>query len=333
MEDGVLYPTMHRRTWPLHILLCAALVCSPARGAEGDAPAEAAGDAAPAVAPDISRELLQRLPADEIRWLEADGGRFPVLLRAQTLGESRGGVILLHGYHHHLDWPVVISPLRKLLSEGGWWTVSVPVPKAPPGRELAPVAVDPRRPPSAAGQSAGAPAEGAPAEPAADEGGTTDAGADGKADYRGIVAARIQAAIALLNGEGQFNVALVGHGSGGNWALDFFSGQPRDTVAGLVLIDVANAVAGLDNAGWYLDMLAKEKQRPVLDLAGTEATLQQAARDRQGRARREGLAGYRFMARSAPPSGGPELDPDLHRVRAWLEKSVRRELVRGRAAK
>ncbi len=313
-------------------MLLGLMLSSSAWAVEEESPAGAAGGAGPALAADLSRELLLRLPADQIRWLDAESGRFPVLLRKQTLGESRGGVILLHGYYRNLDWPVVISPLRKLLSEGGWWTVSIPLPPRPPARELAPIAVDSRQPPAGdlAADAASEP------EPEADEskdGAAAEEDAatpEAKADYRGIVSQRILAAVALLNGEGQFNVVLVGHESGGNWALDFFQGQTRDVVAGLVLIETANRVPGLNNEDWFLSRLAELKRRPVLDLAGASNALQENAQKRLGLARREGLAAYRHMERAAPLRGAAQIDPDLARVRAWLERNVRREMIRGR---
>lgn len=322
---------------PLLLVLC--LGFQPAAAVEDEAGAESAEPAsenggAGRIAADVSAELLRELPREELQWLEAESGRFPVLLRKEELGDSRGGVILLHGYHRNLDWPVVIRPLRRVLSAGGWYAVSVPLPASPPTAELAPPEPDPRAPPPDAAAPAAESADGAApageestAEAADDTGSEAEAG-DQEADYRGIVSQRILAAVKMLNAEGQFNVVLLGHESGANWALDFFRGHSREVVAGLVLIDARNRVAGLSNQGWFLDLL-EEEQRPVLDLAGADARVLEDARDRAAFARRNGLPGYRFMQRVTPAAGLPGTDPDLSRVRAWLEKNVRREVLRG----
>ncbi len=327
-----MYRTMAKHTCSFfrtsrRAVLAASLAAFPVL-AEEAAPMSAA-EAAPAIAPDIRQELLHELPAADIRWLEAESGRFPVLLRREVLGDSRGGVILLHGYQRNLNWPEVIKPLRELLSEGGWYTVSVPLPPNPPAQDLAPPEPDPMRPPMAKDEMAGA----ASGTEAADAAAGPDAGAgeakSEQADYRGIVAQRVTAAVKLLNGEGQFNVVLLGYEAGANWALDHFKGQVRDSLAGLVMIDARNRVRGLANQEWFLGLLVDEK-RPVLDMSGPAEDLQADAARRAGVARRAKLPAYRSMRRMKPDSSVRADDPDLARVRAWMEKNVRRELVSGK---
>jgi len=89
---------------------------------------------APAAASDQAREARW---AEQIREtlftgkpveLEAGGGKFLALWTEETADEPRGGVILVHGMGAHPDWPEVIHPLRTLLPEHGWSTLSIQAP-------------------------------------------------------------------------------------------------------------------------------------------------------------------------------------------------------------
>lgn len=59
----------------------------------------------------------------------------------ESAAESQGAVLFLHGAEQHADWPTVIKPLRTLLPDDGWYTLSIMLPykdsPEPPERELA----------------------------------------------------------------------------------------------------------------------------------------------------------------------------------------------------
>ena len=79
----------------------------------------------------IAERLALTADVDEIINLEASGGGFIGLYkstRANKHNETHGVVILVHGMGAHPDWPDVISPLRRQLTEFGWSTLSIQLP-------------------------------------------------------------------------------------------------------------------------------------------------------------------------------------------------------------
>jgi pimeloyl-ACP methyl ester carboxylesterase len=89
---------------------------------------------ASATTPDWAREarldaqirdaILDGEPLD----LEADGRSFLAIEMEPEEGESRGGVILMHGRGFDPDWHQVVGPLRVSLGEAGWRTLSIQMP-------------------------------------------------------------------------------------------------------------------------------------------------------------------------------------------------------------
>lgn len=87
-------------------------------------------------ASDLSKEkrwadqIVDELIDGEAIWLEADGHKFlSILTPAQ--GETKGGVIVLHGIGVHPNWPQVVYPLRVQLAERSWTTLSLQMPILP----------------------------------------------------------------------------------------------------------------------------------------------------------------------------------------------------------
>lgn len=81
----------------------------------------------------VADKLSHDLAYGRILWLGAGtGNEFPVLFtRAVPESHSTTAVVLVHGMGGHPDWPEVISPLRKLLADEGWTTLSVQMPVLP----------------------------------------------------------------------------------------------------------------------------------------------------------------------------------------------------------
>lgn len=76
----------------------------------------------------VSRELKNRLDSAQTVDLQAGDESFVALYRKNSLPMLQGAVILLHDQKRNADWPKVISPLRKKLSERGWDTLSIQLP-------------------------------------------------------------------------------------------------------------------------------------------------------------------------------------------------------------
>ena len=88
----------------------------------------------------IAEKLALDADADEIISLKASGERFIGLYksaRTNKVNETHGVVILVHGMGAHPDWPDVISPLRRRLTEFGWSTLSIQMPILSPEEPVA----------------------------------------------------------------------------------------------------------------------------------------------------------------------------------------------------
>ena len=88
----------------------------------------------------IAEKLALNADADEIISLKASGERFIGLYksaRTNKVNETHGVVILVHGMGAHPDWPDVISPLRRRLTEFGWSTLSIQMPILSPEESVA----------------------------------------------------------------------------------------------------------------------------------------------------------------------------------------------------
>ena len=76
----------------------------------------------------LSKQLEESIEDGQAIKLPLDDGEFLALYSEATTPKSRGGVILLHNLGAHPDWPELISPLRTLLPESGWHTLSLQMP-------------------------------------------------------------------------------------------------------------------------------------------------------------------------------------------------------------
>jgi predicted alpha/beta-hydrolase family hydrolase len=92
--------------------------------------------AAPAVCSDFERE--QRLGEEMILNLfegevvTLNDGERDFLSAYIEVPDPRGIIVLLHGRGFHPDWPDVVGPVRALLAEAGWSTLSLQMPVLEP---------------------------------------------------------------------------------------------------------------------------------------------------------------------------------------------------------
>lgn len=86
---------------------------------------------------EISTTLSQRVPEQEVVWLNEDGREFISLYLDPAAGSVRGAAIIVPGLGAHPDWPEVIAPLRTHLPDSGWATLSMQMPILAPGAPLA----------------------------------------------------------------------------------------------------------------------------------------------------------------------------------------------------
>jgi dienelactone hydrolase len=75
-------------------------------------------------------QIVDELIDGDALWLTANGQKFlSILTPAQ--GETKGGVIVMHGVGVHPNWPQVVYPLRVELAERDWTTLSLQMPILP----------------------------------------------------------------------------------------------------------------------------------------------------------------------------------------------------------
>ena len=195
----------------------------------------------------LSKELVAALSVGNAVQLGAEQPFLGIFLEAQGK-KSRGGIILLHDWDGHADWPDVISPLRQNLPRYGWHTLSIQLPTAP--------AYEPTRNDTAQWQS-----------------------------LEEEISRRIQAAITYYQKKRIFNLVLIGHQFGAVMAGRFIAKQSADnTISAVVtlnLISPANPLwmdrdancdlaAGIKIA--FLDIVPDRSPQHVLDLAETRKT-------------------------------------------------------------
>jgi len=84
----------------------------------------------------ISNRIIDKAEVTELFWLEAADNSFIVLFNLQKSNETKGAAIILHSIGGHADWPEVISPLRNILPEFGWSTLSIQLPMISPENNI-----------------------------------------------------------------------------------------------------------------------------------------------------------------------------------------------------
>lgn len=97
-----------------------------------DPPAETAEPTptAPALPPDTALE--RHFPAEQQRRLGEAENAFLTLWLPAARPEPRGAILLVGDHGEHADWPELIAPARRQLSDAGWNTLSMSLPAAAP---------------------------------------------------------------------------------------------------------------------------------------------------------------------------------------------------------
>ncbi len=90
---------------------------------------------------DYETKLVTSLVADRSPggavWLGSGRNTFLSLYRETAHPNSKNAAIILHSMGMHVDWPDLISPLRKQLPDHGWTTLSVQLPLLSPQTGIA----------------------------------------------------------------------------------------------------------------------------------------------------------------------------------------------------
>jgi hypothetical protein len=306
--------------------------------------------------------LAAELPPDQVKWLDV---RYPGLEQTvQVLAlellphtaQAQGAVLILHAPGQHPDWPTLVSPLRRVLPEDGWHTLSIgmPAPDAPqiPARELAtkvsesvllneqiaravqegarasaPASVPesaPAPPPVAA-----APAEAVPVpEPAAQTEAPVKvdidlqdriAEAERQLSYGDRAVAHIGAGIEHLRQAGFRNIVVLVVGRSAEAVLDWLKPDVQQySQKGFALVLLAPEFAYTGQRFWQ-DRLGAPLQAPILDLVDSaDLAARAAAGSRQVSADVLAMTAYQQQSWRVPDAVGDDRGL-IRRLRQWLK--------------
>lgn len=142
-------------------------------------------------APDTQAIRLAQLqaayPPEDLMELEANGAKFTSLWKKDQSGEALGAVLILPSDGQTANWPNTIDVIRNELPQDGWSTLSIDIENEIASNSNA-------------------------TKQAADSEINPDANT-----------ARIEAAIAFLHGQGQYNIVLAGYGHSARRILNYAS--------------------------------------------------------------------------------------------------------------
>ena len=164
----------------------------------------------------LSQELTAAVTEGSILHLGEGRESFLAIFSNSQTRKSRGGIILLHDVNGHADWPDVIAPLRRRMTQYGWNTLSIQLPQA---REITQAL---KRPPAANDSAFTA--------------------------MEQEIDRRIQAAIAYCHDQKIVNIVLLGHQFGAIMASRFaakYTSQ-ENSINALVAISLFSPVMESD---------------------------------------------------------------------------------------
>jgi len=246
-------------------------------------------------------------------WLEtSDNKRFLSLWQPDRSGNPRGALLIIHSEGEHPAWPNTTKPLHETLPDYGWATLalSLPEPKqAPiPKRTLAVKAIPTTT--TTTEEQTGSPDKNTNEEEDAQNTEETSQAMTEKpmtsatetaVSPEVITEQRLESALRFLHDQGQFNVVILGNGSGAIRANTFLNNNTPKTddpsfanakpFRAIVLLNSRNRLPTMnsDYKGWFSD-----PSIPVLDIYLSEDQRnQQAAKARKVLAKQKKVAIYK----------------------------------------
>lgn len=233
----------------------------------------------------------------EINVLDSESGSFLVLHRESETGDPQGCIILLHGDNEHPDWPQVISPIRKLLNENSWCTLSVEVPDIQQRDGLSNSAIP-------------------------------DVDDEKTLPNEALVFERIDRTIEFMRATGYGRAAYLGHGTGAAYALKYVVRRGLGQTA-LIMIDTATP-APISN--FDMAQFVESIRMPSLDYYfDTSAEKVRFARERQSAANKRSSKDDLYVQIKAMPDRrfDPASDQRLaQRIRGFLKQNTEQKKQR-----
>jgi hypothetical protein len=268
--------------------------------------------------PDIPQKRAQSLihymermeREDEIVSLAGSSQNFYGLFLEDVTGRPQGGVLILHDNQQHGHWPKTVAPLREYLPHHGWATLTIELPDIPARQRIA------RQDPAVVLSLN-----------VAEEVSDTEKTSDTEEAYRKQNQQRIFTAMEYLRSKGQFNLVIIGYGSGAALAIDYITQQNESTKAnfksnkGLTLITI-DAMPSPHNASKMDQQLTKFKI-PFLDLIQpNKAYAVKQGEARRGIMKRNKNKRYQQVMTSNIASYYKGNNSTNRRIRGWLKTNA-----------
>ena len=304
------------------------------------------------LAKQIAGGLFPQLPEDALVWLETPtNDKFLGLWRPDRSGNPRGVLLIVHSEGEHLAWPNTIRPLHATLPDHGWATLALSLPD-PATPQI------PKRTLPVKGQSQPTGDESAnntddleakeksdtmvAEKTAADPNKNTPEDAQATANNQSIEKAsnkppeeiteqRLATALRFLHDKSQFNIVILGSGTGAIRANTFLNNTtPKidnpdlgaaKPFSGIVLLNSRNRLPTMeqDYAAWFTD-----PEIPVLDIfLSKDLRNLKAAKARQIIAKQQKVVLYKQVKiiHLTPTLQGQENQLSL-RIRSYLSAHV-----------
>ena len=169
--------------------------------------------------------LALQFSNSKVHWLNDGTSDFLAIWQEDRSGDARGALLILHAEGEHPSWPQTTQPLHDSLPEYGWATMAIQLPnsaaKKRPERTLAAKIIPPRPNRDITNENADNNQKNEEAKQ--EDGSKADkqlATTKNKTftktveDIEVIAEKRLTAAIKFLHDKGQFNIVLVGNGTG-----------------------------------------------------------------------------------------------------------------------
>ncbi len=244
-------------------------------------------------------------------WLETSSNeRFLSLWQPDRSGNPRGALLIIHSEGEHPAWPNTTNPLHETLPDYGWATMALSLPEpaqaTPPERTLAvktaPAAkMDGQEDNSSKNTGKSEGAQSTEEEPKTmAEKPSTDSTTK-TVSPEAITEQRLETALRFLHGQGQFNIVILGNGTGAIRANTFLNNNTPKTedpslanakpFRAIVLLNGRNRLPTMeqDYKNWFSD-----PSIPVLDIyVGKDPRNQQAAKARKVLAKQKKVAVYK----------------------------------------
>lgn len=267
--------------------------------------------------------LERKLPTEEQRQLDFHGESQLGLFLPAARPEALGGVLLIAGPGEHADWPELIAPVRRQLSDAGWNTLAISLPDSPgasdspndpPAEDTQADTTDDTQTEEEQGLQA---ADNQPDQPPAPElkPDTSDP------DYATRSMQLIQAAWQVLAAEGNEHITIIARSEAGYWALRAASppasGQPPQA---LILFKPKDpSIKGQPS----INLLLEKWDKPLLELlnAGSPRGAIQG-REHQRIARRTGHSLYQQWDIDYLRDSILADDMLRKRLQGWLERRL-----------